>query len=76
MAMYGPQTTTPGGRAIGHWALVRIEVKRTDLLHEEDKKTAPVIGQIVRFNITKNKTAPPFKLGSFKFFYEGSRIEE
>lgn len=75
MAMYGPPTTTTGGRALGHYASIRVEVKKGDLIYEEDKKTNPVIGQIVSFYVTKNKTAPPFRLGSFKFFYEGSRIE-
>jgi len=75
MAMYGPPTTTTGGRALGHYASIRVEVKKGDLIYEEDKKSNPVIGQIVSFYVTKNKTAPPFRLGSFKFFYDGSRIE-
>lgn len=76
LAMYGPPTTTPGGRALGHFASIRIEVKKGDQLHVEDKKTKPVIGQVVNFNVTKNKTAPPFKVGSFKLFYEDCKIEE
>lgn len=74
MAMYGPPTTTTGGRALGHYASIRVEVKKTELLHEDDKKTKPVTGQVVGFNITKNKTAPPFKTGSFKFIYKDSQI--
>lgn len=75
MAMYGPATTTTGGRALGHYASIRVEVKKTEQIHLDDKKTAEVIGQVVGFNITKNKTAPPFKVGSFKFFYDDCRIE-
>jgi recombination protein RecA len=75
MALYGPQTTTPGGRAVGHWSLMRIEVKKSELLYEEDKKTNPVIGQLVSCTVVKNKTAPPYKLGSFKFFYDPMRVE-
>lgn len=70
LAMYGPQFVTPGGNAIKFYTSVRVEVKKTEELHEEDKKTRPVIGQVVGFKITKNKTAPPFKVGSFKFYYE------
>lgn len=74
MAMYGPQTTTTGGRALGHYASVRVEVKKGDLIREDDKKTTPVIGQTVICHVTKNKTASPFKLGSFKFMYDGAQI--
>lgn len=76
LAMWGAQTTTTGGRSLGHYASVRMEVKKGDALHIEDKKTKPIIGQMVNFNVTKNKTAPPFQLGSFKFFYDDCRIEE
>lgn len=76
LAMWGPQTTTTGGRSLGHYASIRMEVKKGDSIHEEDKKTKPVIGQMVSFHVTKNKTAPPFQVGSFKFFYEDCRIEE
>lgn len=76
LAMWGPQTTTTGGRSLGHYASIRMEVKKGDQLHEDDKKTKPVIGQMVSFNVTKNKTAPPYQPGSFKFYYEDCRIEE
>jgi recombination protein RecA len=75
MALYGAQTTTTGGRSLGHYASIRMEVKKGQTLHVEDKKTKPVIGQIVNFYVTKNKTAPPFKTGSFKFYYDDCRIE-
>lgn len=74
MAMYGPQFVTPGGNALKFYTSVRVEVKKTEELHEDDKKTKPVIGQIIGFKTTKNKTAAPFQVGSFKFFYDG-RIE-
>jgi len=74
MAMWGPQTTTTGGRALGHYASVRMEVKKGDHIHEEDKKSKPVIGQEVNFNVTKNKTAPPFRIGKFKFYYDDARV--
>ena len=75
LVMYGTPTTTTGGRALGHYASIRVEVKKGDPIHEEDKKTAPVIGQVVSFNVVKNKTAPPFRLGSFKFFYDDCHME-
>ena len=74
MTMYGPPTTTTGGRALGHYASIRLQVKQVEKIYEDDKKTKAVIGQIIGFNVTKNKTAPPYKTGSFKFFYEGGKI--
>jgi recombination protein RecA len=68
----GGGTTTMGGMAIGFYASVRLEVKRDrELLYEGGKKSGEIIGQIVQYNVTKNKTAPPFKTGSFKFYFDG-----
>lgn len=68
----GGGNTTMGGMALGFYASVRVEVKRDrELLYEEGKKSGEVVGQIVQYNITKNKTAPPYKTGSFKFFFDG-----
>lgn len=75
MAMYGPQLTTPGGKAIPYAASIRMEIKKSEDIHEEGKKTKPIIGQIVGFKVTKNKTARPFQVGSFKFFYDDGHIE-
>jgi recombination protein RecA len=75
MAMYGPQFTTPGGKAIPYAASIRVEVKKSEDIHEDGKKTKPVIGQVVGFKITKNKTARPFQVGSFKLYYEDATIE-
>lgn len=72
MAMYGPAFVTPGGNALKFYSSVRIEVKKTEDLHLDGKKTLEQIGQVVGFKITKNKTAAPFKVGSFKFYYDGT----
>ena len=76
MAMYGPQNATPGGKTITFLSAVRVEVKKIEPLHLDNKKTEEIIGQLVGFNVVKNKTAPPSKTGSFKFFYEDGKIEE
>lgn len=74
MAMYGPAFVTPGGNALKFYCSVRVEVKKTEDLHLDGKKTQEQIGQVVGFKVTKNKTAAPFKVGSFKFYYDG-RVE-
>lgn len=68
----GGGNTTMGGMALGFYASVRVEVKRDrELLYEGGKKSGEVIGQIVQFNITKNKTSQPYKVGSFRFYFDG-----
>jgi len=67
MNMYGPATVTTGGRALTHYASLRIEVQRGDFLEEGKAK----IGQVVKFRVTKNKCGPPFKEGFFNFYYDG-----
>ena len=76
MAMYGPKTTTPGGNALKFYSSLRLMVKKGEKLHEDDKKTKPIVGQTVNFQVTKNKTAPPFKVNAFKFWYADGTIEE
>lgn len=76
LIMYGPKITTPGGNALKFYASLRLEVKKGEPIHFEDKKTKPIIGQIVNFRVTKNKTAAPFRTGSFRFWYDDGKIEE
>lgn len=71
MAMYGPKFVTPGGLALKFYSSIRLEVKKSEDIHEEGKKTLPIIGQVVSFKVDKNKTAVPQQIGSFKFFYDG-----
>lgn len=54
---FGPQTSTPGGRALKHAASVRIETRRTTPI----KAGSAQIGFMTRVKVTKNKIAPPFR---------------
>lgn len=76
LAMFGNPITTPGGMALKHWASIRAEIRRdSQLLTESGKKTDKnYIGQTVNWKIVKNKTATPYKLGSFRYMFDG-RIE-
>lgn len=55
--MYGPTTTTSGGRALKFYSTVRIEVRRMSSI----KVGQDIIGSIVGVKIVKNKVAPPFR---------------
>ncbi len=54
---YGPQETTPGGRALKFYASVRISLRRGATIREGDQE----VGNEVHVKISKNKLAPPFK---------------
>lgn len=58
---------TPGGKALGFYSSIRVEVRQGDWLFAEDKKTR--LGQAVKFKITKNKTGAPFRTGYFNYIY-------
>lgn len=77
VSTWGPASnTTTGGMSLGFYSSIRLEVKKDrELLYADGKKSGEVIGQIVQFKVVKNKTAQPFKEGSFKFFYNDGHIE-
>ncbi len=54
---WGPQTMTPGGRALKHTAAVRLELKRTKPIKVSTKQ----IGFLTKIKCVKNKVAPPFR---------------
>jgi len=55
--MYGPTTTTTGGRALKFYATVRIELKKLNTI----KVGQEIIGNTAEIKIVKNKVAPPFR---------------
>lgn len=69
MTQYGPKYSTPGGYALGHYASVRVEVNKGELIRDSQNKEK-VLGQVVKFRVTKNKVGTPFKEGYFNFFYD------
>lgn len=66
-ATYGNPEYTPGGKALGYYASVRVELRAGEWIIENKKK----IGQQVKFKITKNKTSRPHEQGMFQFMYDG-----
>jgi len=58
ITMYGPPTTTAGGKALKFYATQRIEIKNKGQVKEGEK----VIGFKQHITVVKNKIAPPFKV--------------
>lgn len=80
MAMWGAQSTTTGGNALKFYSSIRVSVasRNADKFTVDGKKiseTNPVVGQIIKCSVIKNKTAVPFKDASFKYWYDERKIE-
>jgi len=65
---YGNPEITTGGRALGFYSSLRVEVRRGELLKDEKR----VVGQQVKFKVTKSKVCQPFRDGYFMFYYPDS----
>lgn len=66
---YGNPEITSGGRALGFYASLRVEVRRGDFLTDNKKK----IGQTIKFRVTKSKICQPYRDGYFLFYYPDSK---
>jgi len=62
---WGNPWTTPGGQALKHFALLRIELKKRSPI----KKGGITVGQLVEAEIKKNKLAIPFRKAALHLVY-------
>lgn len=65
IGVYGNPEITSGGRALGFYSSLRVEVRRGELL-KDDKR---IIGQQVKFRVVKSKVCPPWRDGYFLFYH-------
>ena len=63
--LHGKPETVPGGRALKHYAAMRLDVRRIEMLKEETE----FIGQHIRVKVVKNKCAAPLKMADIKIIY-------
>lgn len=69
---YGSPQIKTGGHAAGYYPHATIKVSTTsdDILHEDGKKTAPIIGHRVHLRVEKNKHGKPYGEAEYDVFYE------
>jgi len=80
---YGDPTTTPGGRALKFYDTTRIELRKGELVKRERKvakkgklvETPVVTGNWVQCKSQKEKSAVPYRQGSFVFDTEAGEID-
>lgn len=66
--MFGNPETTPGGRALKHYASVRLDVRRQEVIKEGER----VIGHHVKLKAVKNKVGTPLRETIVDLYYPDS----
>lgn len=65
-----PPLIEPGGRALRFFPSLKIQIKAGDKYPKSRNEGDEPKAQAMKFHITKNKTAPPFRRGHFWFFFD------
>jgi recombination protein RecA len=63
--IYGSPEVTPGGKALKYFASIRIDIRRTEFIKENNN----ILGIRTNAKIVKSKISSPFKVASFDIVY-------
>lgn len=67
--VYGDKTTTPAGRALKHYASIRLKIDRIATIREKIDGEDVAVSNRTKAEVKKNKTAAPFKVAEFYITY-------
>jgi recombination protein RecA len=74
--MYGDPRTTPGGEAKNYFFFTRVEVKRDDWIEVGSGQDKRRVGQTIKFQTKKNKSAPPAQSAFVDFYFsDGGMVD-
>jgi recombination protein RecA len=62
---WGPKTTTSGGKALGFYSSVRLEIVRMGSVKEKVDGVEIPVSNNVKVTVTKNKTFSPYRVAEF-----------
>ena len=75
--MYGDPRTTPGGEAKNYFFFTRVEVKRDEWIEIGTGQEKKKVGQTIKFQTRKNKSAPPGQTAFVDFYFDdGASVDK
>ncbi len=75
--LYGADTlVTPGGRALRHFAHLRLEMRRAESIYRKVNGVKSRVGHVVAVRVTKSKVGRPWSECRVKFIYGRGFVDE